>query len=94
MQGNINYLKCPVHTTEYIQLICLTCTSNSLACPLCLDASHNLHEVISLKKFMTHEVPKLYDQKPDVDKVSKSITNLNEMFKHVSFYSKIVCGKV
>ena len=54
------YPLCPIHLDESLQLVCLTCTSHSLACPLCIDSGHHLHEVISLKKFLTSEVSKLH----------------------------------
>lgn len=60
MDSTPAYLKCPIHTSEYLQLVCQHCSHNSLACPLCLDSEHRLHEIISLKKFMVEEIPKLY----------------------------------
>lgn len=59
----------------------MSCDSNSLACPLCLDVTHNMHEVISLKKFMSHEVPKLYNERPNRDSFIKNIDKFGDILK-------------
>lgn len=85
MQLNTNYLKCPIHPQELLQLICMSCEANSLACPLCLDAQHNMHEVISLKKFMNQELTKLYQNstKPNFENLMKNMDKFGDVFKQV-----------
>lgn len=43
----------------------MECEINSIACPICIDLSHKNHPIISLKKFLTAELPKLYAKRPD-----------------------------
>ena len=64
MQEN-NYNNCLVHPQELLQLVCLDCEENCLACPLCVDIYHQNHSIISLKKFMAIELNKLYDGQVD-----------------------------
>ena len=51
----------------------MECEINSIACPICIDLSHKNHTMISLKKFISTEIPKLYAKKPDYKLLSKVI---------------------
>ena len=71
MENTEIYETSPLHPKEYLQVVCLECEVNSLACPLCIDLSHKNHLMISLKKFLNTELPKLYNKKPDHRLISK-----------------------
>lgn len=70
MEGEV-YEQCPIHPHEFLQVVCLECDINSIACPICIDISHKNHNMISLKKFLATELPKLYAKKPDHQALSK-----------------------
>lgn len=67
MQSNSTkiYETCPIHPKEYLQVVCMQCQVNSIACPLCIDLSHKNHLMVSLKKFISEEIPKLHHKKPE-----------------------------
>jgi hypothetical protein len=42
---------------------------------------------------MSHEVPKLYDQKPKLDSISKNFDNFALLFEHVNHFFEVSIWK-
>lgn len=69
-----------MHPKEFLQMVCMDCDTNSLACPVCIDLVHPNHNIISLKKYLATELPKLYEIQPDHKHIEKVLIDVFSIY--------------